>query len=316
MHREFLLCGFIVIFMAPVTGAAVAKIVNGENVDIEDCPWQISLQKSENGGDWEHVCGGSIIDERWIVTAAHCFKNSLTASNYRIAAGSSFLSQMTVFRSVKQIFVHEYWQTPLENDNDIMLLELRTPLSFGSTINKITLVNSKSNIYVGDICKVSGWGQVSVEKGNDSVSDRLQVAYLSVVTNEYCALSYPEDDIDSSKICLQKNGTDVCFGDSGGPMVCQANDGTNHLVGLTSFGPEECNGFIPGAYTKLSFFLDWIKNKMYMNMEKDDCKKYRKYREKKDKKRNKKYRKYRKNKNTKRNKKNKTNTKTTIIYKK
>ncbi|CAC5385714.1 unnamed protein product [Mytilus coruscus] len=165
MHRVLLLCGFVVIFMAAGTRSAVTKIVNGENADIADCPWQISLQRNENGGDWEHICGGSIIDERWILTVAHCFENHLTASNYRIAAGSSFLSQMTVYRSVKQIFVHENYKKPLEYDNDIMLLELRTPLSFRSTINKISLDDSQSNIFVGDNCKVSGWGNVDKAAG-------------------------------------------------------------------------------------------------------------------------------------------------------
>ncbi|CAC5408714.1 KLKB1 [Mytilus coruscus] len=297
MHQELLLCGFVVIFMAAFTRAAVAKIVNGENADIEDCPWQISLQKYKDG-EWKHVCGGSIIDERWILTATHCFNTSLTARNYRIAAGSSFLSRMTVYRSVKQIFVHEFFESPLEYDNDIMLLELWTPLSFGSTINKITLDKSKSNIFVGDICKVSGWGRVNVTKGSISHLDRLQQANLSVVTNENCALSYPGVNFDNSKICLQKNGTDVCFGDSGGPMVCEANDGINKLVGITSFGPDECDGSKPGGYTKVSFFLDWIKNKMKMNIERKYCKKYRKYQK------NKKNRKYKKNKKNRRYTKN------------
>ncbi|XP_071122994.1 chymotrypsinogen A-like [Mytilus edulis] len=313
MHREFLLGGFIVIFMAAVTGAAVvAKITNGENADIIDCPWQISCQRQRKNGSWSHRCGGSIINERWIVSAAHCFRNpNYTASDYRIAAGSSFLSQMTVFRSIKRIFMHEFYEKPLEMDNDIMLIELWTPLSFGSTINKITLDDSKSNIFVGDICKVSGWGQVNVTLGPSGDPDRLQLSYIPVITNEVCALSWPLDDIGSSKICLRKNGTDVCFGDSGGPVICKTNDGINKLVGLTSFGPDECDGiFGPGVYTKVSFFLNWIKNKMNMNLERKDYykkdwkyrtninkKKNRKYRKNKNKKRNRNYRKYRKNKN-------------------
>lgn len=59
-----------------VTGAAVvAKITNGENADIIDCPWQISFQRQRKNGSWSHRCGGSIINERWIVSAAHCFRN-------------------------------------------------------------------------------------------------------------------------------------------------------------------------------------------------------------------------------------------------
>ncbi|CAG2251503.1 CTRB [Mytilus edulis] len=238
-------------------------------------------------------------------------KQPQEASDYRIAAGSSFLSQMTVFRSIKRIFMHEFYEKPLEMDNDIMLIELWTPLSFGSTINKITLDDSKSNIFVGDICKVSGWGQVNVTLGPSGDPDRLQLSYIPVITNEVCALSWPLDDIGSSKICLRKNGTDVCFGDSGGPVICKTNDGINKLVGLTSFGPDECDGiFGPGVYTKVSFFLNWIKNKMNMNLERKDYykkdwkyrtninkKKNRKYRKNKNKKRNRNYRKYRKNKN-------------------
>ncbi|VDI15783.1 Hypothetical predicted protein [Mytilus galloprovincialis] len=309
MHRN-VLCGFTVIFMAAVTRAAVTKIVNGENADITDCPWQISLQRNENGADWVHVCGGTIINERWILSVAHCFENHLTASNYRVAAGSSFLSQMTVFRSVKQIVVHEDYKKPLENDNDLMLLELATPLTFGSTINKITLDDSQSNDFVGDDCKVSGWGNTD-KVGGDSYPDRLQVAHLAVVSQEYCSTFYlpPHHiiNIDSKKICLHENGTDVCDGDSGGPMSCKATDGNTKLVGLTSFGPDNCDGSDPGVYTKVSAFLDWISNKMIMIPEKKDDPVDTKDEQNKKNKKNRKNKKKRKNKKNKHNKKGKKN---------
>ncbi|CAG2208847.1 unnamed protein product [Mytilus edulis] len=192
-----------------VTTAASIKIVNGDNADIEDHPWMVSLQIRNGGVNFTHECGGTIIDKNWVLTAGHC--NIIfpphKAKNMQIAAGSSFKSQMKEIIPVKKYYIHESFDTGKNFlQNDLMLLELQKPLTFGSTINKIDLDTNVGHNYTGEKC-----AQIKM----------LQEA------------------------------------DSGGPVVC-----SNKLVGALSFGSTPCDGSRPSVHTRISAYLDWIKDKM------------------------------------------------------
>ncbi|XP_071120549.1 chymotrypsinogen A-like [Mytilus edulis] len=261
MYRGFLLCVFAVFCMAAIARAAdvSTKIVNGEDANIEDCPWQVSIQVMRDG-QFGQNCGGSIIDNRWILTAAHCYNKThpRPLSETRVGAGSSSLSEMTEFRSVKKFHQHESYDSQA-NYNDIMLIELRRPFRFGSTINKISLENDVNSDYTGESCKVSGWGNTN-EFGGSTLTDRLQATELTVISRESCASQWGDDDLssDNTKLCAQEYRRDTCDGDSGGPLACKAADSTYILVGATSYGPEVCNGTLPGVYTRVSAYTDWI----------------------------------------------------------
>ncbi|XP_071120557.1 trypsin-like [Mytilus edulis] len=264
MYRVIIVSVFVVFCMATVSTAASVKIVNGDDADIEDHPWMVSFQIGTGGVNYTHECGGAIIDKSWVLTAAHCNLFEYEAKDMRIAAGSSFLSQITEFIAVKKFHVHDKfkptWGTGPQND--LMLLHLQKPLKFGSTINKIDLDINVGHNYTGEVCTITGWGKTDA-KGRNS-PDRLQVLYMPAVTNAYCNNSYflvqkrplfPEAY--SNFICLQDKDKDSCQGDSGGPVVC-----SNKLVGALSFGGNICNGSLPSVHTKISPYLDWIKDKM------------------------------------------------------
>ncbi|VDI03987.1 Hypothetical predicted protein [Mytilus galloprovincialis] len=260
MYRGFLLCVFAAFCMAAIARAAdvSTKIVNGEDAKIEDFPWQVSIEVMRNG-QFGRNCGGSIIDNRWILTAAHCYNKThpRPLSETRVGAGSSSLSKMVEFRSVKKFHQHERYDSR-DHYNDIMLIELRRPFRFGSTINKISLDDVYTD-YTGKSCKVSGWGNTN-EFGGHTYPDRLQATELTVISRESCALQWGDDDLssDNTKLCAQEYRRDVCDADSGGPLACQAADLTYILVGATSYGPKVCNGTLPGVYTRVSAYIDWI----------------------------------------------------------
>ncbi|CAG2250895.1 unnamed protein product [Mytilus edulis] len=135
------------------------KIVNGDNANIEDHPWMVHIQIRRNeSANFTTFCGGVIIDKSWVLSAAHCnrFNVGGPAKNIRVAAGSSFLSQMKVIIPVKKYYVHEKFYL-FAFENDIMLLQLQKPLKFGSTINKIDLDTDIGKNYTGDLCTVTGW---------------------------------------------------------------------------------------------------------------------------------------------------------------
>ncbi|XP_071120556.1 trypsin-like [Mytilus edulis] len=264
MYRVIIVSVFVVSYMATVSTAVSVKIVNGDDGDIEDHPWMVSFQIRKGGVNYTHECGGAIIDKSWVLTAAHCNLFEYEAKDMRIAAGSSFLSQMTEFIPVKKFHMHDKFKPTLVTglQNDLMLLQLQKPLKFGSTIKKIDLDTNVGHNYTGEVCTITGWGKTDA-KGMNS-PDILQVLYMPAVTNAYCNSTYFLVDkrplfrgAYSNFICLQDKDKDSCKGDSGGPMVC-----SNKLVGALSVGGDICNGSLPSVHTKISPYLDWIKDKI------------------------------------------------------
>ncbi|VDI15132.1 Hypothetical predicted protein [Mytilus galloprovincialis] len=140
--------------------------------------------------------------------------------------------------------------------NDLSLLQLKTPLKFGLTINKIDLDTDIRKNYTGEVCTISGWGNTNGSGTN--YPDRLQVVSMHVVPIDYCKTSYPGIySFPKNTICLQDGKKDSCNKDSGGPMVC-----SKKLVGVLSFGVESCDGRSPSVHTRVSAYTDWIKKEM------------------------------------------------------
>ncbi|XP_063399989.1 chymotrypsinogen A-like [Mytilus trossulus] len=236
------------------------KIVNGEEANIEDHPWMVSLQARDNeGGTFTHICGGAIIDRSWVLTAGHCVIYPVyEPKNMRVVAGSSFLSQMKQIIPLKKYYVHEEYVGVGGDsvDPDLMLLQLKTPLKFGSTVNKIDLDTDIGKNYTGELCTISGWGNTNATGVN--YPDRLQVVSMPVVAKDYCKASWSFPSKSSVNItCLQDGKKDSCNRDSGGPLVC-----SKKLVGVLSFGPTPCDGSIPSVHVTVSAYTDWIKEKL------------------------------------------------------
>ncbi|XP_071142236.1 trypsin-like [Mytilus edulis] len=273
MYRVFIVGAFVVFYMATVCSADTSvKIINGSNANIEDHPWMVHIQIRRNeSANFTTFCGGAIIDKSWVLTAAHCnlINSGGPAKNMRVAAGSSFLSQMKVKIPVKKYYEHEKFYL-FAFENDLILLQLQKPLKFGSTINKIDIDTEIGKNYTGDMCTITGWGDTDINLGGN-YPDRLQVLSMPVVSNEYCGIKhFISKTYLNNILCLQdKEKKDSCEKDSGGPVVC-----SKKLVGALSYGVNgPCDGFLPSVYTRISAYLDWIKDKMNMKNKKKKEKK-------------------------------------------
>lgn len=187
------------------------RIVGGYIIDIEDAPHQISLQSRGS-----HICGGSIIAPKWVLTAAHC-TNGGVASSYKVRVGSSERTRGGEVIQVVKIIQHK--QFDYSNiDFDYSLLELSQEIRFDDTKQPIKLPSGDEHDVDGKMVKVSGWGntQNSSESGS-----WLRETQVPLVNSDVCSEKYVMfGGITPRMICAGylKGGKDACQGDSGGPL--------------------------------------------------------------------------------------------------
>lgn len=235
------------------------KILGGQESKAGDWPWIAALLYRDTSDMYQaQFCGGVLIEDLWVLTAAHCV-NTKTANEIDVAVGVFDLANFSGNRiGVKNIYVHP--QLDMDKvQNDIALLELNQPSS-GPTIPLFAGESKEgiSPLLLDKMLTAIGWGMA------DSSSywyypEKLRQVNLPVVADNFCNESYSNPLI-ASQICAgYYDGKDVCNGDSGGPVVTQI-DGTWVHVGLTSHG-KSCsalNGWY-GVYTRTSEFVAFIK---------------------------------------------------------
>ncbi|XP_068623985.1 uncharacterized protein [Battus philenor] len=223
-----------------------ARIVGGEDIDITEAPYQISLLKHGR-----HSCGGSIIANDIILTAAHCVINS-DAKDYTVRVGSSSNLNGGEIYSVDNLLWHPKF-TYTKMDSDIALLHLAKPLQFNYSVAAIELMDRDEEIPDGDITMVSGWGNLREGGGYPTT---LQMVLVPIVSHDECAKSYASlYTITSTMLCagVPEGGKDACQGDSGGPLVHNGR-----LAGVVSWGLGCARPNYPGVYAKVAALRRWI----------------------------------------------------------
>ena len=223
------------------------RIVGGEKADIKQHPWQVALQFKGN-----FFCGGSIIGQRWILTAAHCFKLSARGGDWRAKAGATNHATSGFWAEVERVIVHEKYN-PTTYENDIALIKLKVP----SAGRVIPLVDASATPQVGQPLEVTGWG--ATEEGGGASKD-LQKASVPYADTAVCnePASY-NGGVRPNMMCAgyREGGIDACQGDSGGPLVWRTPDGPV-LVGVVSFGDGCARKLKYGIYTRVSAYREWI----------------------------------------------------------
>ncbi|XP_017526018.1 anionic trypsin [Manis javanica] len=229
-------------------GAAVAfpaddddKIVGGYTCSENSIPYQVSL----NSG--YHFCGGSLINDEWVVSAAHCYKSRIQVrlGEHNIdvlEGGEQFIDSAKVIRHSK----FSSWTL----DNDIMLIKLSSPAVISSRVSTIALPTACAP--AGTHCLISGWGN-TLSSGTN-YPELLQCLDAPLLSQAQCEASYP-GQITDNMVCagFLEGGKDSCQGDSGGPVVCNGQ-----LQGIVSWGYGCAQKNKPGVYTKVCNFVDWI----------------------------------------------------------
>ncbi|XP_060460849.1 transmembrane protease serine 4 isoform X2 [Panthera onca] len=226
------------------------RVVGGEAASVDSWPWQVSIQY-----DKQHICGGSILDPHWILTAAHCFRKHLDVPNWKVRAGSDKLGNFPSL-PVADIFVIEL-NTTYPKEKDIALVKLQSPLTFSGTVRPICLPFFDEELPPATPLWVIGWG--FTEQDGGKMSDTLLQASVQLIDHARCnAEDAYQGEVTEKMLCagILEGGVDTCQGDSGGPLMYHSD--LWQVVGIVSWG-HGCGGpSTPGVYTKVTSYLDWI----------------------------------------------------------
>ncbi|XP_068175700.1 serine protease 57-like [Antennarius striatus] len=233
---------FALLLLFVVTGADGSHIVGGRESAPHSHPYMASLQLRGN-----LVCGGSLVKENFVLTAAHC----QIRTPYTVILGTNSLSgnesTKQEFTSIRSIPHPNYNQ----HANDVMLLQLNGSAQLNEAVQLINLTTTR--ISQSSNCITAGWGDIG---DNRTVAARLQEVNVTILSQRACRRRWRGVPITRSMICGtgERNNQGFCSGDSGGPLVCDGG-----VAGVVSFSGRRCGQRrTPDVYMRVLSFRDWI----------------------------------------------------------
>lgn len=235
------------------------NIVGGNTASDGEFPFLVRLYINIGGSSY--LCGGALLSDTWVITAAHCLDGA-PAAGVSVRAGSNQKSSGGEIIGANQLFIHPDYDTSTF-DNDIALIELSSAVSAPKTdtINRLT-TNESSALPEGSTVWVAGWGTTA---SGGSTSENLLKVSVNVSYPTSCSSNsgYSTTDITDNMLCasIPGGGQDACQGDSGGPLFRYDNNDL-WLAGIVSWGIGCALSSYPGVYTRVANYDSWINQTM------------------------------------------------------
>uniref|UniRef100_A0A9L0JQI4 Transmembrane protease serine 6 n=1 Tax=Equus asinus TaxID=9793 RepID=A0A9L0JQI4_EQUAS len=231
------------------------RIVGGAVSSEGEWPWQASLQVRGR-----HICGGALIADRWVITAAHCFQEDSMASPalWTVFLGKVWQSSRwpgEVSFKVSRLVLHPYHEED-SHDYDVALLQLDHPVVRSAAVHPVCLPARSHFFEPGLHCWITGWG--ALREGGPT-SNGLQKVDVQLIPQDLCSEAY-RYRVTPRMLCAgyHKGKKDACQGDSGGPLVCREPSGRWFLAGLVSWGLGCGRPNYFGVYTRITGVIGWI----------------------------------------------------------
>ncbi|XP_052853303.1 spaetzle-processing enzyme-like isoform X1 [Drosophila gunungcola] len=266
------------------------RIMSGKEADLNGFPW-IALILYRNQRTWKPdpttICAGSLINSRYVLTAAHCLKgrevlekdsmvNSVRLGEHNTATnpdcvtlgnGKRICASRHLEVDVEEQIVHEDYVNDGKNINDIALLRLAFPVRYTEAIQPICVLPGPdylNHYFVNhwkQQFKIAGWGTSHKQGSHALMQGNINGSNPIVCQKNYRTFSFRPE----SQICAGgQDGTDTCKGDSGGPLMATIGRSVNefvYLAGITSYGGLTC-GMYPAVYTRTEKFIGWIQRNL------------------------------------------------------
>lgn len=236
----------VLLLLSTLNGADCTKIVGGRDAAPHSRPYMASLQVQG-----QHFCGGMLIRQDFVLSAAHCLLNLPITAVLGIDSLSSNESTKQEFR-VLQAIPHPSYDG---HENDIMLLKLNGSAELTEAVQLIAPKRGRLRK-----CITAGWGDIG---DNRTLATNLQEVNVTILSRRTCQIRWGAVPITRSMVCGtgSRSFQGFCSGDSGGPLICDGG-----AAGVVSFSGRRCGDpMSPDVYTRVASFGGWIRNVLSNN---------------------------------------------------
>ncbi|XP_052743896.1 trypsin, alkaline B-like [Bicyclus anynana] len=226
------------------------RIVGGTVTSINQYPYSVAVLYVRSNGPFVQGCGGTIINNRSVLSVAHCIGACITCIRLRV--GSTYASSGGVVHHVAQIIRHPQFNSATMA-NDIGLVRVLFPFQFGPTVQPAAIAGPNAVIPYNTVVTAIGWGWK--DHAGVNPSEELRHVQIPTVPHATCQNSYTFMTLTAGHMCAgpMEGGRGSCQGDSGSPLIYN-----NVVIACTSFGNGCARPNYPALYSRVAYFSNWI----------------------------------------------------------